>query len=98
MANTYISLDTLAARTRGATATLKKAGVKKPLASVIIAEAREPSREYTTGKKQASHPAHYGAMYRLIHKAEHLHAEDAERARKIREASAAYIASLKKVK
>ena len=94
---TYISLSTAAARFDGAEELLKKAGVKKPCLSVCLGEVRDPSREYKR-ESAPTKPTHYGSAARLIHKAKRLHEEDRARALRIKEASAAYVASLKEAK
>lgn len=86
-----------AARFAGAERVLKNAGVKKPSISACMAEVREPSREYKRGSAPTK-PTHYGSAARLLNKVERLHKEDRARVLRIKEASAVYIASLKKAK
>ncbi len=93
----YISLSTAASRFTGAEKLLKKAGVKKPCLSACLGEVRDPSREYKRTSAPAK-PAKPVSIGKLLNKVERLHKEDRARALRIKEASAAYIASLKEAK
>lgn len=96
----YISLSTAASRFTGAEKLLKKVGVKKPCLSACLGEVRDPSREYkrTSAPAKPAKPAKPVSIGKLLNKVERLHKEDRARALRIKEASAAYIASLKKAK